>query len=184
MRVITLTPEKFTEACRALQSRVEEHFMPDAVVGIARGGVIVAENMFPLTPHAELSRQRPSTASKSRIPDFLLRMMPRALLDILRMAESLWLNRKKALPLADLSEISIPEGLEGRKRILVTDDAVDSGATLDAVIRALSSALPEAEIRSAAITVTTRHPLTRPDVALFDNQTLIRFPWSKDYRNR
>ena len=67
--------------------------------------------------------------------------------------------------------------LKGRK-VLIVDDAVDSGATMLAVAEALREANPEAEIRTAAITVTTPKPLITPDYSMYKD--LIRFPWSMD----
>lgn len=62
--------------------------------------------------------------------------------------------------------------------LVVVDDVVDSGTTLDLVLRAIRQrAKPGTRIRSAAIAVTTAKPLIRPDYALFD-RTLCRFPWS------
>jgi hypoxanthine phosphoribosyltransferase len=67
-----------------------------------------------------------------------------------------------------------------RARILVADDAVDSGVTLDTVLGLLRRLCPRGtEIRSAAITQTLENPKARPDYVLF-HDTLCRFPWSFD----
>lgn len=65
-------------------------------------------------------------------------------------------------------------------RILVVDDAVDSGATLRTVIATIRSTWPDAEIRSAVLTVTRSRPLILPDYTLYPRGTLLRFPWSLD----
>ena len=65
-------------------------------------------------------------------------------------------------------------------RLLVVDDAVDSGKTLATVLRALREACPAGtEIRSAAITVTLDNPVAEPDYALY-RRVVCRFPWSFD----
>ena len=65
-------------------------------------------------------------------------------------------------------------------RILVADDAVDSGTTLASVLHLLADICPPGtEIRSAAITQTLENPRARPDYVLLHG-TLCRFPWSFD----
>jgi len=65
-------------------------------------------------------------------------------------------------------------------RILVTDDAVDSGVTLSTVLRHLRKISSfDADFRSAAITQTLEHPIVTPDYLMFHG-TLCRFPWSFD----
>ena len=67
-----------------------------------------------------------------------------------------------------------------RARILIADDAVDSGVTLATVLRLVDDVCPAGgEIRSAAITQTLENPTARPDYLLFRG-TLCRFPWSFD----
>ena len=68
----------------------------------------------------------------------------------------------------------------GEHRLLVVDDAVDSGVTLATVIDLLRNTCPDrTEIRSAVITVTLEEPRAEPDYALYRG-VLCRFPWSFD----
>ena len=63
----------------------------------------------------------------------------------------------------------------------MVDDAVDSGYTLSHVLEAFKAVLPAgAEVRSAVITVTTDDPLVMPDFYLYNDKTLVRFPWAMD----
>ena len=65
-------------------------------------------------------------------------------------------------------------------RVLVADDAVDSGVTLNTVLSMLRALCPPAtDLRSAAITVTLDNPVVEPDYALYRG-VLCRFPWSFD----
>ena len=65
-------------------------------------------------------------------------------------------------------------------RVLVVDDAVDSGVTLDTVFRSLrETAPPDTEVRAAVVTVTLDRPLIEPDFTLYRG-VLCRFPWSFD----
>lgn len=109
-----------------------------------------------------------------------VRSLPLCVRNGLRIVEArmLSLKKNKAIRQPDI-DVS---AFEGTKSILVVDDAVDSGATLQAVLNSLASLPGRPQIKSAVITTTTRHPLVNPDYTLYNNRTLIRFPWSKDYR--
>ena len=66
------------------------------------------------------------------------------------------------------------------KRILVADDAVDSGVTLQTVLQELREiACRGTELRSVAITQTLPDPHVAPNYVLW-RETLCRFPWSLD----
>ena len=68
-------------------------------------------------------------------------------------------------------------------KILVIDDAIDSGDTLFAIATTLKDMNPDARIDIAVMTETTRHPRIRANYTLYRNRTLIRFPWSNDYKD-
>lgn len=71
--------------------------------------------------------------------------------------------------------------IQGARRILIVDDAVDSGESMKKVVETVRGLNPRASVRTAAITLTTPAPAVSPDYYLY-NQVLVRFPWSKDYR--
>jgi hypoxanthine phosphoribosyltransferase len=74
----------------------------------------------------------------------------------------------------------VPTRRVSPSRVMVVDDAVDSGVTLAAVLRTLrESCPPGTELRTAAITVTRPSPAVEPDYALWRG-VLCRFPWSFD----
>jgi len=178
MKVLTFTPEIFARECRRLERLAGT--APDLVVGIASGGVHVAERIFPAAPHVSVSCRRPSTATKTRMePVFkLIRLLPLAVRDRLRVFEATRLRRSRPHP---MPSVNVPDAARHARDILVVDDAVDSGATMRAVTEAIRTANPGARIRTAAITVTTPMPLIWPDMTLYTN-VLIRFPWARDYR--
>lgn len=177
---MTLDRQAFAEVCGRLESVVADAgFVPDVVLSIAQGGVYVGERLFQDVPHFGTSLQRPSTRYKRPRLKAVLRRLPRPVLDALRKAEAMWLGMRKPRPI-DIAQVIIPAEIATGKRILVVDDAVDSGATLDGVVRALCVAAPDAEVRTAVVTVTTKQPLIAPDFVIFNDLTLIRFPWSMD----
>lgn len=183
MKVVTLNPEDFAGACRALEEKVAGAFSPDLVVGIASGGLHVSRKLLPHVPHISVLCRRPSTAAKGRSRRLMrqIRRLPLWARNTLRRAEAAWLGKRRDMSRhPEISRDNIA-AIQAASRILVVDDAVDSGASLLAVVERLRQINPGAEIRTAAITVTTAAPAIVPDFTLF-NRVLIRFPWSKDYR--
>lgn len=183
MRVITLDPGRFNDACNRLEHLVTASgFEPDLVVGISSGGEYVAEVMYHAKEHTTVTCRRPGTAGKQRHSKTLglLKRLPRPLLNGMRITEALVLKRRK--PASVTPHIEEPDKVAKARCILLVDDAIDSGLTMQTVVQALSGINKDADIRTAVITVTTAHPLIRPQYTLFDNRTLIRFPWSIDNR--
>lgn len=187
MRVLTVDNDKLQLLCRRLQAKVAgSAFAPDAVVAIASGGVHVAGAMFTDVPHMSVVCRRSTTSAKHNV--WLRRVMhrtPYALLNAVRIAEALWLGRRRtvrSLPPLPL-DAEVVQALRGARRILVVDDAVDTGTTLRRVLDAVHRAAPGARVRSAVLTVTMENPCVRPDYTLYDNATLLRFEWSADFKH-
>lgn len=200
-RVETLTRESFPMAVKELQEKIgAARFEPDAVLSIRRGGEFVGNLMFADVPHYAITLQRSSTKRKNGLFAAIIRHLPRFILDQMRIIEA-WIaatSPTPALPTGEGVNFDLPiltpssEGEDanlpptpaGRAgeglRLLIVDDAVDSGATLAAIKKRAEMAYPNADIRTAAITVTTQSPLIIPDFYLYHNFTLIRFPWSID----
>lgn len=187
MKVITLHPDAFERACRRLADDVRP-FAPQLIIGILHGGGEVGRRVarcFPEAEYVEVETHRPGKSRKASLKG-LLRHMPAFLADMLRRIEMRRVQNRQPeertveLP-GDLAAIleKMPE-----RRILIVDDAVDSGATLKAVVGAVRRAAPQAGVRSAVLTVTAQNPVEKPDYALWRDGSLIRFPWSFDYSPR
>lgn len=178
MRVVTLSEPEFDRRCRELELMCRE-FAPDLIIGIARGGAIVAGRMFASIPHIEVALGRRSTPAKERLRP-LIEMLPQAVNNFLRKAESALREKliRPEVPHLDLSPAT-EAAIAAARSILIVDDAVDSGSTLAAVLAATNRAATDGtEVRSAAITVTTPAPIVFPDRSIFSNRTLVRFPWA------
>ena len=104
-------------------------------------------------------------------------------------SEMLSLRRRIKGPEAT-PEVEMPNGLTAmlkfaaRPKILLIDDAIDSGDTLRAIAETLRKTNPDTETDIAVVTETTKRPCIRANHTLYRNRTLIRFPWSSDYKNR
>jgi hypoxanthine phosphoribosyltransferase len=161
-------------------------YRPDLLVGIRTGGQVVAETMArtasgPL-PVLPLTCRRASTGAKSRF-----KLLPTVL------AVLPWLEHRLLSPRrrrrAQLQHVDHAEAAAiarhlaqcpASPRVLVVDDAVDSGLTLATVLRVLREISPSnTQFRSAVVTVTLEQPLAEPDFALYRG-VLCRFPWSFD----
>lgn len=188
MRVITLTEPEFQTCCRRFAEACHANgAAPDVLVGIITGGAIVARNISKYFPDARLMNlclQRSTTRLKGPWFSGIVKILPRFLQNWLRMAESSVLSISSTRK--DNRSVELPEELRlylngnPSASIMVVDDAVDSGNTMKRVVDTLAKAWPRAKITTAAITVTTLHPVIEPDIALYRNRTLIRFPWSSD----
>lgn len=173
---------------------VERDYEPALIVGVRTGGMVVAECMarhssLPL-PVLPVTSRRASTNTKTRIPLFraTLSALPRTAVNVLRRVEHKFLiapraNQQRAQTVDHREVEEIARSLAGgatSRRLLVADDAVDSGVTLATVVNHLAAACPGGtEIRTAVITQTLEQPVMRPHYTLYQ-KTLCRFPWSFD----
>ncbi len=192
--VRTLDRPDFDAACASLLRVVAAGYSPTALIGIRTGGLVVAGAMAHASPAPlpvmPLTCQRSGTSTKSRLPFLqeVLGVLPRGAVDALRLLEHRLLSpRRKRLakvPNVDQAEAAAIgawlSATPGQHRLLVVDDAVDSGITLATVVDLLRKICPaQTEIRSAVITVTLEAPRAEPDYALYRG-VLCRFPWSFD----
>lgn len=180
-KVVTLDPERFGEACASLGRLVlGSGFEPDVVLGIESGGRYVAELMMPDTAHCYVALRRRGTKAKSGIAASVLRRLPYVVSDALRRLESRIARAARRTP-PEAYTGPLPAMLKDARRILVVDDAVDSGATMHAVCDAVRRFSPSANIRTAVVVRTLDNAIVAPDFFLYDN-VLIRFPWSADMK--
>ena len=198
MQVITLNSYDFDSHAGLLAKAVEQAAAGsfDAIVAVRRGGSFVCDAFcrhFPKDMYGaryDVTLQRPSTKRKNGKIGNMLKRLPRPMLDAMRMAESILLGMCRNIKgTPHTPEVAIPDGLTATltmttlPKILVIDDAIDSGYTLFAIVETLKKMNPNATIDIAVMTETTRHPRIRANYTLYRNRTLIRFPWSNDYKD-
>lgn len=178
--IVTLDEAAFKDACMTLRAMVESSgYKPDVVIAVPRGGRYVAEAGWGDFARYEISFNRPDkrkifkAATRS-----LLTVMPQFVCDALRRLDAYRLVRRSNH--MDNAAIDLPTLPPNVGRILIVDDAVDSGATLRAVVGRLADAYPNVVIKSAVITVTAKTPIHMPEFMLYHNNTLVRMPWSID----
>ena len=182
-KVLTFNKDIFLKHCLELQNSVSQSFSPDLIIGISSGGEYVANQMFPDIPHINILLQRPGTKYKDK-HSFLLRIIrnsPLWLRDFIRVCEAGLTIKSRTISSTE-KVVFQEDALSGKKNILVVDDAIDSGKTLYSVVSELKKRARNARILTAVITTTTSNPLLQADYTLYNNHTLIRFPWSKDFK--
>lgn len=189
-----LDQSRFVGACGSLMHQVLASYRPAVLVGIRTGGLVVAETMtrslaeqIPVLP---LTCRRAATGMKARLKLLprILAAMPRPAVDRLRWLEHRMLstrrrNATKPQQIDHAEAAMIGQHLAqspAPQRVLVVDDAIDSGVTLSTVLQLLRQACPpQTEFRTAVVTVTLAQPLVEPDFVLYRG-VLCRFPWSFD----
>lgn len=190
----TLDQQRFDAACAALMHQVLSEYRPNLLVGIRTGGFFVAQAMAPASrvpvPVLPLTCRRVATGMKARVKILprLLTTMPQPMVDRLRWLEHRLLsNRRRNAAAPQRIEPGEAEAIAEHlaqagtpQRVLVVDDAVDSGVTLATVLELLGRVCPsQTEFRTAVVTVTLDQPLVQPDFVLYRG-VLCRFPWSFD----
>ncbi|WP_291118918.1 phosphoribosyltransferase family protein [Empedobacter sp. UBA7248] len=161
------------------------------IIGIKEGGIPIAEmvkvSLEKITStqldFITIKCQRPSTKSKKKsfIVKYLLKnlfkVLPQFFLNQVRIYEHKFLMNNGNQD----RELYLPENLQldNYHKILIVDDAVDSGYTLKNVVDKLEKNNSSAKIYSLAVVVTDKNAVKIPDYYLYSD-VLIRFPWSLD----
>lgn len=197
MKVKTISGKDFTEICREFATRISVNYHPNLIIGVLNGGGYVGREIYGVLKqindcaYTELKIQRFNTQRKeSFFAKAIIKKLPYFFLNFLRMLESFVLEMKakthnprrdgKIIFCADILKLLESDD---KKKILLVDDAIDTGCTLNLIKEYLEKHFKNIEIKIAVITMTMPHPIVKADFYLFNNRTLIRFPWSNDFKN-
>lgn len=197
MKVKTLINEEFSNTCLELSKKISSDFQPDLIIGILTGGGYVGRKIHEhLTQnqkicYTEIKIQREGTSKKGKgFLKLILKYSPTFLLNWMRIIESIMLEKKskKNNPKRE-GKIILPPTIDsflkqGNKNILLVDDAIDSGATLNLIKEHIYKNYQNSNIKIAVITITTKNPIISADYYIYNNRTLIRFPWSNDIKKK
>lgn len=196
MKVKTLYTEDFNKECLLLGHDIFADYDPDVIIGVLNGGGYVGRQIVQVSPkettYVEVKIQRDGTTKKEKgLIHRILQSLPYGVLNILRILESIVLEykskknntkRKGTIKLPDNVVSFLSDG--ENKKVLLVDDAIDSGATLLLIKQYLMSKFENIDVKIAVITITTKQPLVVADYYRYHNRTLIRFPWSNDIKKR
>ena len=189
MRVITLNKQAVFNASQIIVKQIRDSlWIPDLVIGIASGGVFIARNIMEIgnfnTEYYEITCRRISTNRKKRLVlNKYLHLIPKSINNNLRILEH-YIRLITNNLFQNKSVIDVDENLDiilalQKNRILIVDDAVDSGETMNIVRSFIIKNNATADIKTAAITQTWKKPLISADYCIY-HCILIRFPWSAD----
>lgn len=204
MKVKTIVGKDFDDLCFDLACKIiEDDYKPDVVIGIKNGGSIIAKkvlNYLDITckpKYYELTIQHNCTKTFEKIHiGNILRYLPIFSLDAIRIMQMNFYeflydhfnyNRKYYVE-KNLDKDLKSYLMHGNKKILIIDDTIDSGNTMDeAKVYVDWFGLPmpgyiRNEIRICTATTTYKHPKVKPDYSLY-NRTIIRWPWAFDNKN-
>lgn len=194
MRVENLIDKNFEAACQNLARQAYERMQPNLVIGIRRGGVWVRDAMKAALPEnivfGEIGLQRSGTAKKNQL-NKVLKSLPQWLCNLLRISEAYARRikhsccRPKLYPHESLSFDPASEALlqSAPQQIWIVDDAVDSGKSMASIHAKLQTYPQTHKLLYIVLTVTEKRPLLMPDVYLYNEGVLLRFPWSNDLKN-
>lgn len=152
-------------------------FDPDVIVAIERAGVLLGHEVAQCVsrPWLTVRFARRGGSIKARLGPLLRRLPNRTLHWLRELEQQSGVHRILPRAAAVMGRL---EAIPPNARVLVVDDAIDSGATMEAVCRRIIEIRPRAEIKSAVVTVTGDPDGTRGVFVL--NRGLCRFPWSAD----
>lgn len=158
----------------------KDGFTPDHVLFVERAGLLIGDEIAKYfgCSIGGIATQRYGGTTKSKFK-FILRYSPRVLTHFLRQIEVLSSFHEVQSERSIVTEYPLP----GKgKKVLVVDDAIDTGYSIKAVIDyLLNEGYDRNLMRVAVITTTSKTPAFRADYSLFD-QVICAFPWSYDSR--
>jgi hypoxanthine phosphoribosyltransferase len=193
MDIINSSDADLDILCEKLSHNIIADFRPDLVIGIATGGKIVAEkvNKNIRCPIVILKRQRAGTIKKNKFKfQKVLSILPEPLNNTLRKAETLF--NEFCYEINDMSltenEVILISGsisnIKSAFKIIVIDDAVDSGSTLKDTLNFLSGLVnKDTIIKTACINITYVNPGVKPDFFIY-KRCMVRYPWAIDFRKK
>ena len=192
MKVLTISTQQLDILSKQLLTKVQEDLSPDMLMGVATGGVYVSRPMYEELllqkwqgAYHEVKLQRSSTQTKKRLSlKSLFRLLPYPLLNLLRSIESKVSQTFQSKNTQDKHidfDKSCISSLVASKKLLLIDDAIDTGNTILAIKEAIYLINPHIEIHIAVLTLTHKEPYSYPEYCLFD-RVLLRCPWAEDYK--
>lgn len=191
MKVLTLTNQDLSRTCEKLVQQLD--YKPDLIVGVLNGGGYIVEEIkkspkFKEVNYTAAKFQRNNQIKNNITAKFLLKKLPYKILNKIRIIESN-LARKSIsiIDKEDLLNIELPiksyNNTLNIKKILVVDDAIDTGKTMFVFKNNLKKFYPEADIKIAVVSWTIEESIMKPDYYVHKN-VLVRFPWAKDYKGK
>jgi hypoxanthine phosphoribosyltransferase len=186
LKVKTLTEKELKKSFQNFFNNIIHEYNPEVIFFVANAGVYLKQMIdgeYDNSKFHILKMQRKTTPVKNilfnKIKLQLLRKLPNSILNFLRNIEhKIYLKTK----FSEVSKNKITIKNFNKKKILIVDDAIDTGSTMKLIIDSIKDSNPESIVKTAVIVRTNHNSIVVPDYLIFKN-ILIRFPWSLDYNN-
>lgn len=149
------TMESIICDCKVWAKEISETYEPDLMVFIAKSGFLFAKPMAEIMKceMADIVAARPASGKKDRLSK-LIRLVPeKIILKILATPLMYKFNERKGERNITTTKKFEEEKLKEHKRILIIDDSVDTGLTLQGVLEEVKKGFPKAEIKTATYSV-------------------------------
>lgn len=182
MKYIELSRKDLESQCNSWAQEIKKAYQPDLIVYVAKAGYLIGREMKTVfhVPLVGISATREGNALKeivgpivSKLPNFVRNVL--IALELKSDTHSKNTERK----------IQFHEGMLNMKsenihHILVVDDSVDTGHSMQQVVSAISKVFKDADIKIAGLNVWDKsRDIIDTDFALYTN-TVIKTPMSKD----
>lgn len=182
MQHLELSRKALEEQCSTWANNIKEVYQPDLIIYIARGGYLIGKQMKEVLqiPMIGVSTVRDGNGLKEKIGP-LVAMLPNRIRNLLISIE---LKSNKHAKNTE-RKVRFLKGVEDVKdkdiqKILVAEDSVDTGNSLQQTIKTIRTVFPDAEIKVASLNVWDKSKnIAHVDYALYEN-TIIKSPMSKD----
>ncbi len=182
MENIILNFEESIEKSKELAKLVEKSgFSPEIIIYLETGGILVGKVVSEYFNKKLIGiKVQRNLGSLKKNVGFLLKIMPKFLKTFLRQLE-IKLGVHKKMSNRKLTPIN--EKIENQK-ILIVDDAVDTGNSVLTLINYLKNEkeIEEKNIKIASLNISDSNPIVSVDFAIYKNK-IVSFPWSHDSKD-
>lgn len=141
--------------CEGWAKEIGESYKPDLIVFIAKSGFLFAKPIADYFDCAmvDILVSRPASKTKDKLKKIIEIIPNIIILNILKMPIMYKFNEKKKERNIKISERYKSEKQKIHRKILIVDDSVDTGWTLQCVYKVVSDNFPNAIVKTAAYTV-------------------------------
>ena len=181
MNCIELSIESLRDDCVDWAEKIKKEFQPDLIVYIAKGGYLIGKAFQEVFNCRMIGVD--ATRKGNKIKELLtpiLTHLPKKLLNIARSVEMRSgvhnQHSERSVVFHDCDEVD----MDSVEKILIVDDAVDTGYSLKAVAEKVREKYPNAKIKRAALNVWKQsEEVVQCDFHKYCD-TILRTPMSKD----
>lgn len=180
MNCTELSLENLKNECEAWAREISKEFVPDLLIYVANAGYPIGkamQNVFD-APMIGIIAQRKGNKLKAKVGK-LFKHMPSFIRNTLIKAELKSGVHGKQIE-RNIKWLDETSPFTNVKKILVIDDSVDTGVTLDKVKEEVQKAFTDSDVRLAGLNVWDKSKdVVKTDFVLYEN-TIIKAPMSKD----